>query len=271
MERQEGNFELLETGVPMPWWTRGEFAWASALAAGFAGSWVGMLVPVPGLAALLAVAALAPLHLGLLRREKRGLLALSSFAWALGILAAVVGVVHETPEPRSWLALVPGADSLRAWPFASAAPDPGHTVGFEGPDGPLRPPGAWDGLGRDVVVLLLLAGLARPLGGLAALGLTALYMGALGTALGSCGFAAETSGLDVLAHVPPHLALVGVAGAGLVAGLGEERGLSPIGPLDPLRWRLVAAGLGAGLLGLAGRGLVYGPWSAGLRAALEAQ
>ena len=169
------------------------------------------------------------------------------------------------------LALVPGADSLRAYDFARAAPHPSHTVMVYGANGNLRPPGAWDGLGRDFVMLLLVALLARPLGGLGALGLSALYLGALGTALGACGFAAETSGLDVLAHVPPQLALVGVAGAGLVAGLGDERARSPFGPLDPLRWRLVAAGMGAGLLGFASRGLLYGPWTAGLGKALEAQ
>ena len=268
MEPREGSFEPLETEGDVPWWTRGELAWAAALAAGFLGSWLGLFLPIPGLAALLALSALAPLHLDLLRRRKRGLLALGSIAWALGILAAVVGVVHEAPEPLSWLGIVPGADSLRACEFARAVAHPGPTEPVGGP-GSLASLGAWDGLGRDALWLLLVAALARPLGGLLALGLMALYLGALGTALGSSGFAAETSGLDVLSHVPPHLALVGVAGAGLVAGLAEERALSPIGPLEPPRWRLVMAGLGVGLLGLLARGLVSGPWSAGLRGALE--
>lgn len=76
-------------------WESPEVAWPLALAGGFAGTWAGLAAGVPGVAALLATAALVPLHLAFARRGAPGLAALLGLGWVGGIAGAVVGSVLE--------------------------------------------------------------------------------------------------------------------------------------------------------------------------------
>lgn len=246
-------------GLTGPWWTRTEAAWGAGLAAGFLATWVGLALPVAGAAAVLATGAFGPLWIGLLRRERRVLACAVALSWALGILAATAGVVHEAAQPGSLHDRVPGARAFVEGELAFLAGSGADDVGA--------------GLGAlaatELLVAGLIAALGRPLAGVAGLLLAALASAAVGAGIGSAGFPPEASGLLVLAHVPPHLALLVAGGLAGAAALAEEEPLAPWAPLSPPRRRLLAAALALGVVAMLGRSTLVGLWREGLAGSLE--
>jgi hypothetical protein len=168
--------------------------------------------------------------------------------WALGSLAAVVGVVHEAELPADLLARLPGARSAARQDFGFLSAPPGA--------------GVWSSLPRNLLLLLAVVGLARPFAGLAGLFALALLLGALGGALGAAGFPPETSGLVVLGAVPPHLVLLFLAALLGVAALGEEGLVPELRPLGPRRRQWLVIALALAFLALAGQGMWIPTWRA---------
>ena len=246
-------------------WCSGDRVWGIALAIGFAASWLGML-SAPSLAALGACGLFFPLYLGLLRRGERFLMWVASLAWALGIVAAILGHGHELKDPFSWRHEVPGAQAIFASDFAfltdsASEAAPGEKTGGEASTG-------WHNLGRDLSLLALTLLLARPLGGALALFLVALLLGAVSGALGSAGFHPATSGLDVLAAFPLHTSLYALAALSGIAALSEPGAFPRTGPLGETQKRLFLAFLGLGGLAASAQGPFVEAWRGLLRASL---
>lgn len=238
-----------------PWWTRGEFAWAAAIGVGFTATWVGLQVPLPGFAALLSCAAFAPLYVDLLRREKRFLMLATAAVWALGSLAAVVGVVHEAPLPGDLAARLPGTRTLlqEDFGFLEAESLAERSTG--------RPPvDPRSTLPRNLIAFFVVVALARPLGGVFGLLVLANVLGAVGGALGAAGFPPGTSGLIVLSGIPPHLLLWILAGLLSAAALSELALLPELRPLCSLRRRFLVVALALACLAFAGHGMWIRTW-----------
>ena len=238
-----------------PWWTRGEFAWACSIGVGFVATWLGLQVALPGFAALLSSAAFAPIYVDLLRREKRSLMLASSVVWALGSLAAVVGVVYEAPIPQDFAARLPGAHTLLQEDFGFLQTEGLLEPGIEDP-----PPIPRSTLPRNLFACLLVVALARPVGGVFALLMLANLLGAVGGALGAAGFAPGTSGLIVLCAIPPHLLLWILAGLLGAAAVSEMAFLPKLAPLTCLRRRFLLAALALACLAFAGHGMWIRTW-----------
>jgi len=81
-------------GLP-PVWAQPEWAWPLAILAGFAGTWVGLQVQLPGVPESVSCAAFAPLYLALLSRRGARLVALLAFGWVVGMAGAVQGAVLD--------------------------------------------------------------------------------------------------------------------------------------------------------------------------------
>jgi len=183
------------------------------------------------------------------------LMVLTGCVWALGCFAAVVGVVHEGPDSHELLRRLPGAHALSVTDF-----------GFLG--APLEPGSSWATLSRDLALFALVAVLARPLAALPALLTLALFIGAVGGALGAAGFPPETSGVLVLSLVPPHLALWVLGAVGVAVGLTEEEAWPALVSLGTLRRRIVVLGLGGAALGFLARGPLVELWRGALAGSL---
>ena len=83
-----------QQGLP-PVWSQPEWAWPLAILAGFAGTWAGLQVELPGVPEALSCAAFAPLYLALLSRRGARLVALLALGWVVGMAGAVQGAVLD--------------------------------------------------------------------------------------------------------------------------------------------------------------------------------
>jgi hypothetical protein len=172
-----------ESGEPEPsgrrrlQWNQPEFAWPLAIVSGIAGTWIGLLSGVPGLATLLATAGFAPLWLRLLAREERWLAGLCSLAWMVAMAFTVIGVSLES-----------SAGSVRELiPFSDPELLGGLGLGAEEPAGMSRSLlFAWQIAGLALLILL-----AYPTRGLWCLLAVALVVDALSGA--ASGFAEQLS------------------------------------------------------------------------------
>ncbi len=217
---------------PVLRWFNTELAWPLAVAAGFVGTLLGLSSGLTGAGAVLALAAFLPLHLGLLRRERRILVALCGCAWLVAVSAAIVGSgLEHAPE-----------DVLAQWPFGAQL-----SAALERPDATLA---------RDLVGALLLLGAMRI--GRGSLGLfLCVLLGGAAVAGRLAGLDLPTGGEDwnpaavVLAAWPPHL-LLALCGA-IVAGavLADGRAVLPLSVLGEDRRHVLAAGAGILVMGLA--------------------
>jgi hypothetical protein len=227
-------------------WNQPEFAWPLAIVAGIAGTWIGLLSGVPGLATLLATAGFAPLWIRLLAREERWLAGLCSLAWMVAMAFTVIGVSLES-----------SAGSVRDLiPFSDPELLGGLGLGAEAPAGMSRSERfAWQLAGLVVLVLL-----AFPTRGLWCLFAVALVVDALSGA--ASGFAeglraaSERLGEDVeplsaaLGGWPPgpFLALCGALLAG-AAFAGPAPPL-PLERLSDARRSLLITGVSLGVAAL---------------------
>lgn len=103
----------------LPRWAHPELGWPLSLAAGFAGTWIGLQTRIPGMAALTATLFFAPIHVRLVSRSRGALATLLGLGWSLGLIAAVVGTALESGLDEV-AAAIPGADAftraeLRSW------------------------------------------------------------------------------------------------------------------------------------------------------------
>ncbi len=231
-----------------PFWARVELAWPLSLLAGFGGSWVGLLVGVPGAAALGAFLAFLPVHNLHCGGGNPRFSALLGLGWAVGILGAILGSALEG-----------GADGIGAsLPLSSLFVERGVVAWFGGPgaDAAAARAGVW------VLPLLL----ARPARGLAFLLLFALAVGAAGAGAGWVSARAAGAGVSPLSAcalgLSPFLLLEvsGTLAVGLA--LAEPLPLRPFRALGP--WRRGALGLGAAAiaLGIVLEVTLAEPWAA---------
>lgn len=206
-------------------WANLDLAWPLSLVGGFAGTWAGLATGLPGVAAVLATAAVGPLHLAFGRRGDAGAAALVTLGWALGIAGAVVGAVFE------------GAGAEIGRPLLLDLP-------------PVGVPTAALHLGLFAAALLL----ARWSRGLGALLLAAGLVGAAAHAAAQAALSAVQAGthaaLAAFSHLPPSLT------AEAVAVLMVAAALSGSGPRErDTRTRarpLLLGALGLEFLALAG-------------------
>lgn len=235
-------------------WERPEVAWPLALLAGFGGTWIGIAGGVSiavvggasGLAAVVAATLFAPLWWQLHARGRPGLAAFAACAWALGIVAAVVGAMAEwgVEAVEGGLPYAATHALLELEPLLAGDVDAGAEL--------------LPNVLRNLLLLLLVAALARPLRGLLALVPLAAGAGVIGSGAGRVALRIEADDLSLAAAsaIAPHLAL-GLAGALLVsAALADPH---PLRPWDGRSWR--SRTLAAGVL-LAVVGLLLEPWIA---------
>lgn len=98
-----------------PAWARKEFAWPLSLLIGFGATWVGLQIPIPGLVAVLAAGAIAPLYF---QFQNRGDLVFATFigiGWLIGSGAAGVGMAIEGDLERVLGALPQGRYAAQRW------------------------------------------------------------------------------------------------------------------------------------------------------------
>ena len=111
------------SGLPdPPTWARREFAWPLSLIVGFGSFWLGLQVPLPGLAALLAAGAILPLY-G--QMQQRGDYAWSIFVvlgWLIGCGAAAVGMAVEGDLPKIIWRVPFAAQAIERWIEPGRAP-----------------------------------------------------------------------------------------------------------------------------------------------------
>ncbi len=108
-----------------PVWARREYAWPLSILIGFAATWVGLQLPVPGFAALLAAGAIAPLYMRFLDRGELPFATYIGLGWLLGSGAAGVGMALEGDLDRVLAALPHGRIAAQRWiePWIGARPD----------------------------------------------------------------------------------------------------------------------------------------------------
>lgn len=119
-----------DLGPDPPVWARRELAWPLSLAAGFAGTWLGLMVPVPGAAPLLATAAILPLYLWFQERGDARYSTFLALGWLIGSSGAIVGLALENELDlvldRVLLARWAAEHWIAPWlPRGTAAPPPG--------------------------------------------------------------------------------------------------------------------------------------------------
>jgi hypothetical protein len=222
-------------------WRSGEISWPLALAAGFAGTWLGIECGVPGAGVLLSAGALAPLWAAHQARGRAGLAGALACGWLVaGVMAHVGcawedgfgGVAHSLPGGRAF-----AEARLTAW--ARAAQGGGVDFAF-----PLL----------ALVVAALVALVARPAAGFLALVASALAAGFAGVTAGRVATGARAAGWDpvttAMLALPPSFWLAAFGTLLLAAGIAAP---GPFWPLDTVRGRrrLMTVGLGllaAGLL-----------------------
>lgn len=229
---------------PGPRWASLEVAWPLSLFGGFAGTWAGLATGFVGVAAGLATAAVAPLHLALVRRGEPGRAALVGLGWGLGIAGAVLGSVFEgAGEELSGVLF-----GARAW----------AEVAGGGPSGPAM------ALHLAVFAAALL--LSRWSEGLAALLAAAFAFASVALLAGERALPEVSHGahsaLATLAHLPLGLTAEAVAlvlagaASGSVAGTVPVLTRAPDGHSDTTRVGtsrpLIAGALGLEFLALAG-------------------
>ena len=228
-------------------WHQPEVAWPLSVAAGLAGTWLGLALRLPLVPALLATAAYAPLHLRLLARGSTTAAGATSVAWMVAVVLTVGGVVLDgSPESARGALLFSDPEALAAYGLARVTHAP-TSRSFQL---------AWLVLGA---LLILLA--ARPTRGVGPLLAVALVAGAVsgGAAdwTAEAGLGARRAAGDpadslaaVLAGWPPGplLALAGLLLAS--AALADPHRLLPLSELTAGRRRLLESGLLAAALAL---------------------
>ncbi len=230
-------------GLP---WDQPEVAWALALAAGFAGTWLGIASKLPGLNALVATTLYAPLYLALLRRGRSGLAAFTSVSWCFGIVLAPLAAAHTD----SFAAIAPRL--LLARPYVDG--ELGLLVGGSDVD-------VVGATLRNAVIAIVLIAVARPALGLGTLLGLALGVGTLGG--GAAWFAerAVERGAD-----PVAAALAGLAPFAVIQLLGlllcaaALADPTPLRDLAGTRRRMLVAGGLLLLAGLAIQPAIAAPW-----------
>jgi len=78
-----------------PAWQRREYAWPISLGIGFATTWVGLIVPIPGVAALVAALGFLPLYRSFVRRGDLRFATYLGLGWMVGMAGAAVGMALE--------------------------------------------------------------------------------------------------------------------------------------------------------------------------------
>lgn len=242
-----------EKPLPPLDWRSGEISWPLALAGGFAGTWLGVSLGVPGLGALAAAAAAAPIVGHPLGRGRVGMAAGLLCGWFAAAVLAHVGCAWELGE----------AAVERAVPGGAAIADAAASMGAVAADASL------DLVGTAVAAVLALGLVlvARPASGFLALVVAAAGSGVLGSAAAVTALRAKAASWDPvsagLVALPPTLWFTACGALVLACGIAAP---GPLRPLDAVtgRRRLLGLGLGLVLLGLA-LGLVATPaWAAAL-------
>ena len=234
-------------------WNQPEVAWPLALAAGFVGTWLGLLTGVPGLAQVVATAAFAPLYVRLLGRGQVLLAGWTSVAWMLAIAAAVAGVA------------LGGSDQEVRGLLLVSDPALLGSLGLGDGSGPstraLR-------LAWHLAGLLVLLVLARPLRGVLGLGVVGLFVSGVSGA--ATAVAAEAGGtIDPLRACflgwSPGL-LLGLAGASMAcAAVAAPGTLLPLSDLPRGRRRQLEGAVLAGAAALFFEPLYTPLWELWLR------
>ncbi len=223
-------------------WSSPELAWPLSIAAGFIGTFLGVQSGFPGAPALIAAAAFSPVFVRLLARRRVGVAFLSSAAWMVGIIAALVGVTVEG-DGRMVAEAVPLATAFAAAEWS--VPDGAVGTAFVGD------------LVRNLVVFVGLLALARPYAGVLSLLLAAYVIDLLGAGVASFAerMAAESWSPSYSAIVgsPPHLVLPLVAALAALCVIAAPGRLLPLSSLRGTRRRLFLGGtiVGLGVLLLA--------------------
>lgn len=240
---------MIERGRGAFHWSQPEVSWPLSLFAGFGGTWIGLEVGFPGLAALLATLLVAPLIVVLLGHERGAAAAFACCAWAFGILIAPVAAVSE----GSFAEIAPALPLAQRFVDTELGPLAAGVVDLEAL--------AHD-VGRNAVVLLVLLLLSWPTRGLATLLGLAVCLGAVG---GGAAWFAEQAGSDRL-EGPFVLGLAGMAPYAvlqalgvLVAALGIAQAPSPLPDSPAVRSRRNQI---LGGLTLLAAGLALHPWAA---------
>lgn len=239
--------------LPPLQWAAPEIAWPLALVSGFGGTWAGIELGFPGVAALLAAGTFAPLWIALLVRGRRLLAVLLSLGWAIGIYAAAIGCAFADRWASVSIAL-PGSGTWVGYvlqPWIAASREGAWTAA----------PLAW---AATAGALALVAGAARLGQGLPAVLLLAVLLGAAGGGVARVAERAVDQGWDPLLAAmlawPPHTGLQ-VLGALLVCtALAEPGPLLPLRWLPPERRALLLGGLVAAAVGLASELLFATTW-----------
>lgn len=242
-----------------PWWARKEYAWPLSLGIGFAATWVGLVVPIPGLAALLAALGFLPLYRAFQLHGDLRFATYLGLGWMVGIAGAAVG-----------LALEGQADLIvRRLPFGQRAVDLwiGPWLGYGG-----GPPGAASGSGWIEVGAFVGLGLAlaRPSRGALLLVVCALGVGMLAAAAAWVADRASRIGEPPLNAAAfgwppaPLLALVGTWVAG--SCLADPEPLRPWSAVRGWRKKALWAGVALAIGAACAQPLVQVPWGQWLQA-----
>ena len=221
-----------------PAWRRSELAWPLSLFAGFAGAWAGLASGVPGLAALLSTAAIAPLYLGFQNRGEPRSALMAALGGALGGAGAVLGAVFEGGAAQAFPAVLGSrwlADELAALLGGAPRPRPVLLV-------------LW-----HAGALALAVALARPTRGLSTLCFALALFEAMAVGVGERALDAPRSGgqrlLTAVVSWPPGILAEGVAALALGVCSSVPRGAAPPGRLLRLGIACAAAALVAWALG----------------------
>ncbi len=217
-------------------WLRTELAWPLSIAAGFLGTWLGLVAGVPVVPAALATALYAPFYLRLLRRDRPAVAAATSIAWMVAIVFTVAGVVLQSSPEAAREGLL-FSEPVR---LARLGLTRGSSAGAA----------RSTQLAVQALAGLLILLLARPTRGVGALFAVALALGAVsgGAAdwtarAGGAGGESPTDPLAaVLAGWPPGplFALSGLLLAGV--SLADPRRLLPLSELALGRRRMLQGG-----------------------------
>jgi hypothetical protein len=217
-------------------WSKPEFAWPLSLIGGFGGTLLGLAIPLPGLAAVLATGAFAPIFVRLQARRRSGTAYLCVLAWLVGIVGAFTGFAVES-----------GIDAIhQALPFAGSwiEEEWNFLTGVAEPSLPLR-------LARNGGVFLLIVLMARPYGGLLSLLPAALVANGLGAGTGLFALRAAEKDwsptLAVVAGSPPHLVFALGGALAVAVVLACPGPLLPLARLPRLHRRLLGGGLAVGV------------------------
>ena len=221
-----------------PAWARREYAWPISLAIGFAATWVGLVVPIPGLAALIAALAFLPLYRWFQRHGDLRFATYLGLGWMVGMAGASVGMAVEGQADLIVDRLPFGQRAVDLWiaPWVRRGGAPRM---------PTSMAGAVE-LAAYVGIVLLLARIGR--------GILLLVLSALGTGALSAVAAWVADQASRVGEPPMNAAAFGWPPAPVLVLLGAWAAgcaladPAPLGPWRDLRgWRRKALLMGTGV------------------------